>query len=185
MTNSTAPRIPAITPPYADNIQGSFDTVMPEGMPPLNIFRTVANNPRVLQRMVNGGLLDRGSISIQERELVILRTCARCNAEYEWGVHVAGFSHKTEFNDQQIGDTLKGNCDTNLWTNKHQLLFRLVDQLHETQTIDDKLWQQLAEHYANDQVIELIMLAGLYHAVSFMVNATGITNEEFAPTFND
>ena len=27
------------------------------------------------------------------------------------------------------------------------------------------------------------MLAGLYHAVSYMVNATGVQNEAFAPAF--
>ena len=39
--------------------------------------------------MMAGSLLDRGSISMRNRELMILRICARCGAEYEWGVHVA------------------------------------------------------------------------------------------------
>jgi len=184
MNTSVTPRIPPIELPYSEQIQRSFDTVMPTGMPPLNIFRTVANNPRVLQRMVNGGLLDKGSISIQERELVILRTCARCKAEYEWGVHVAGFSHKTEFSEQLVRDTLNVKFDPDLWTEKQQLLLNLVDQLHKSQTINNTLWQQLVKHYANDQIIELIMLTGLYHAVSFIVNATAVTNEDFAPIFN-
>lgn len=34
-----------------------------------------------------------------------------------------------------------------------------------------------------DQLVELVMLAGLYHAVSFMINATGVSHEPFAPGF--
>ena len=76
------PRIAPIEPPYPADVQASFDVLM-RGAPPLLLFRTVARNPRVLQRMMAGGLLDRGSISLRSRELMILRTCARCVAEYE------------------------------------------------------------------------------------------------------
>jgi hypothetical protein len=61
---------------------------MPEGVPPLLLFRTLAVNERVFHRVMAGGLLDRGSLTLRERELVIDRTCFRCGSEYEWGVHV-------------------------------------------------------------------------------------------------
>jgi alkylhydroperoxidase family enzyme len=56
---------------------------------PLALFRALAVNERVFLRMIAGRLLDRGSLSLRERELVIDRTCFRCGSEYEWGVHVA------------------------------------------------------------------------------------------------
>jgi len=180
-----AARIEAISPPYAPDVQNSFEQIMPEGMAPLTIFRTVANNPRVLQRMVAGGLLDTGSISINERELIILRTCAMLGAEYEWGVHVAGFAHKAGLNAKQIADTCQEKTDPLLWSGPQQLLLGLADELRLTGQISDTLWQRLTEHYRPDQVIELLMLTGLYHAVSFVVNATRIPNEGFAPRFPD
>ncbi len=176
-------RINAIEPPYTDDVQRDFDRIMPPGMPPLNIFRTVANNPRVLSRMIAGGLLDRGSISIAERELVILRTCAVCGAEYEWGVHVSGFGHKTGMSRAQISDTVSPKPDPALWEDRLLMLMEMVDQLHGDSTIDDELWKRLAARYAEDQIVELVMLAGLYHAVSFIVNALVIEKEEFAPSF--
>ena len=69
----TSQRIQPVNPPYDESVQKDFDIIMPTGVPPLNIFRTMANNPRVLHRMIVGGLLDKGSISIQEREIIILR----------------------------------------------------------------------------------------------------------------
>ncbi len=176
-------RIKATEAPYPDDVQKDFDTIMPPGMPPLNLFRTVAKNPRVLHRMITGGLLDRGSISIQDREIVILRTCGICGAEYEWGVHVAGFAAKAEINQNQIDNTHEKNIKPDLWSDKNLCILALVDQLHETQTCDDELWMRLKSFYQDDQLIELVMLTGLYHAVSFTVNSLKIENESFAPTF--
>ena len=86
----TTPRIAPLEPPYPEAMQQDFDRVM-RGLPPLNIFRTVAHNPRVLSRMVAGGLLDKGSISLRQRELVILRTCApaRCAAPNTNGAYMS------------------------------------------------------------------------------------------------
>lgn len=176
-------RIKAVEPPYSKQLQEDFDFIMPEGIPPLNIFRTVANNPRVLRRMVKGGLLDKGSISLAQRELVILRTCGLCKAEYEWGVHVAAFAVKAGFNQQQVENTASEKINPELWDDTQLLILELVGALHESQACGEELWNRLSSQFQADQLIELIMLAGLYHAVSFVVNALKIEKEAFAPVF--
>jgi alkylhydroperoxidase family enzyme len=153
---------------------------MPPGVPPLNIFRTVGRNPRVLSRMVRGGLLDKGSISMADRELVILRACAVCMADYEWGVHAAIFSDKAGFDMARLADTRACEPNESLWSESQQAVFAMVDSLHDTADIDDALWQRLTDHYTEEQLVELVMLAGLYHAVSFVVNAFKVEAEEFA-----
>ena len=174
------PRITPLEPPYSEELQRSFDVVMPPGVPPLNIFRTVGRNPRVLSRMVRGGLLDRGSISVADRELVILRACAVCKADYEWGVHAAIFADQTGFTSEQVADTRADSIDSNLWTREQLLLMRMVDSLHNSSQLDDELWHYLHAVYTEEQLVELVMLAGLYHAVSFVVNAFRVEAESFA-----
>ncbi len=176
-------RISPINAPYSEDITADFNTVMPLGMPPLSIFRTVAHNPRVLHRMVIGGLLDKGSISVADRELVILRVCGVCKAEYEWGVHVAAFAKKAGFEEVQINDTTAQESDSSLWSDSQNLIIALVDQLHVNNQVSDELWEDLAKAFEEEQLIELIMVAGLYHAVSFMVNACKVEREAFAPGF--
>lgn len=178
----TIPRIAPVEPPYPPGLQAEFDKLM-RGAPPLLLFRTVARNPRVLERMMAGGLLDRGSVSLRSRELMILRTCARCGAEYEWGVHVAIYGGKAEWTPDQLRSTVHGGADDGCWSAEDRLVLRLADQLHDTSRVDDALWADAAGHFADDQLVELIMLAGLYHAVSFMINATGVQHESFAPRF--
>jgi alkylhydroperoxidase family enzyme len=182
---TSTPRIQPVNPPFSDALQASFDIVMPAGIPPLNIFKTVGNNERVLSRMVRGGLLDRGSVSIAQRELVILRACANCKAEYEWGVHVAGFVQKAGFSEAQIAATCDRALDDNLWSDEQLALLQLVDELHESAQLSDSIWAKLRTYFSEAQMIELIMLAGLYHAVSFIVNGLRVENETFAPRFPD
>ena len=176
------PQIGPIDPPYPPEVQAEFDKLM-RGAPPLDLFRTVARNPRVLQRMMAGSLLDRGSISLRSRELMILRVCARCGAEYEWGVHVAAFGPKAQWTPAQLHSTVHGGAEDGCWSPEDRLVVLMADRLHDTNRIDDALWEELAAHFKAEQLVELIMLAGLYHAVSYMVNAMEVRHEAFAPKF--
>ena len=76
-----------------------------------------------------------------------------------------------------------GDPDDTCWGLEDQLVIRLADQLHNTNRVDDTLWKEISPHFAPDQLVELIMLAGLYHAVSYVVNAVGVQHEAFAPRF--
>jgi alkylhydroperoxidase family enzyme len=182
--HSATPRIAPLDAPYPAGIQADFDKLM-RGAPPLLLFRTMARNPRVLQRMMAGNLLDRGSISLRSRELMILRTCARCGAEYEWGVHVAVFGAKAQWTAEQVHSSVRGGAGDTCWNPEERLVIGLADQLHDTSRVDDALWQQLAAHFADEQLVELIMLAGFYHALSYLINAAGVQHETFAPRFPD
>ena len=84
-------RIAPLQPPYAPEIQQQFDRIM-RGAPPLVLFRVMAGNARAWEKFRGGSLLDRGPLSLREREIVIDRTCALNGCEYEWGVHVATFA---------------------------------------------------------------------------------------------
>ena len=176
------PRIAPLDPPYPPEIQADFDKLM-RGAPPLLLFRTVARNPRVLQRMMAGNLLDRGSISLRSRELMILRTCARCGAEYEWGVHVAVFGAKAQWTAEQRRSTVRGAAADPCWTFEDRLVIRLADELHDTSRVSAPLWEALSAHFATEQLLELLMLAGLYHGVSYLINGAGVRHEDFAPRF--
>src|ERR1043165_5501998 len=113
-------RIAPLQPPYDPALQADFDKVM-RGLPPLTLFRTVGRNPRVLSRMIAGGLLDKGSISLRLRELVILRTTALCGAEYEWGVHVAAYGAKAQWKPEELRSTVHGNAKDAGWNREEQL----------------------------------------------------------------
>ncbi len=146
------------------------------------LFRTVAHNPRVLSRWRGGGLLDKGSITLRQREILILRTTAKLKAEYEWGVHVGFFAAKAKFSAAEIHATVHGGASDWLAA-EEAVLIGIADALTGTGTVDDALWQRASAHYKADQLIEIIALVGFYHLVSFTVNATGVALEPGAPRF--
>ena len=73
-------RIGPIESPYDPEVAEHLAAMMPPGVEPLRLFRTLAHNPRILSKIRAGNLLDRGALDRIVRELAILRTCARCRS---------------------------------------------------------------------------------------------------------
>ena len=174
-------RLDPLAPPYAPEIAEELARLMPPGLPPIALFRTVAHNPRVLARWRGGALLDKGSICLRQREIVILRTTARLGAEYEWGVHIAFFAQKAGLSAAERAATV--HAGPAAWSGTEAVLVRIVDALVDEATLGDELWVEAAGHFAPAQMIEILSLVGFYHLVSFVVNATGVAGEPGAPGF--
>src|SRR3954465_13871612 len=119
-------RIAPAAPPYEPAIAEALQRIMPPGVEPLVLFRSMARSPRVFAKMFAGGLLDKGPLSLRQREIVIDRTTARLGCEYEWGVHIARFADKVGFGDAEIVATVKGPSDAACWAVTEQALLALV-----------------------------------------------------------
>jgi 4-carboxymuconolactone decarboxylase len=179
-----APRLPPLEPPYSPELSVLLQKMTPPGAPEvLKLFRVLAINPKLAERLLpwGGYLLSRGAaLSLRDREVMIDRTCARCGAEYEWGVHVAAFSEAAGFSAAQSAAIADPQGDAHALTPRDRLLVRLADDLHDTSTVSDALWAALATEWTSAQLIELLMLAGQYHAISFVCNATRVPLETWA-----
>lgn len=170
-------------PPYSPAVAEDFAAMMPPGVQPIALFRTMAKNPRILRKFRLGNLLDRGSLSLRQRELVILRTSALCGAEYEWGVHVAYFNAKVGFDAEQLYASVWQGAEAACWQSEEALLVRLCDELHASSRLSDALWSELSSRFSAEQLIELISLAGFYHSIAYLLNGCGIELEPGAPRF--
>ena len=96
-------------PPLPADIQQAIDAIM-RGNPPLVLFTTLARDHRLFFKFFNSGLLDRGHLTIRQREIVIDRVTAACGAEYEWGVHVSTFAAKAGLSEEQIASLTNGGA---------------------------------------------------------------------------
>jgi len=175
-------RIEPATPPFSEDISKSLTRLM-KGQPPLRLFTTLARDPRLFQKFLAGGLLDKGNLSIHHREIVIHRTTALCKSEYEWGVHVTAFSGLGGLSQEQIQATVIGSTNQACWSSEEQLLLRLCDSLHAHCDIDDELWSELRKNFAEEAIIELLMLSGFYRTVSYLTNGLRIPLEETGARF--
>jgi len=175
-------RIAPLEPPYQPQIQEQFDRIM-RGAPPLTLFRVVASNERAWEKFKAGSLLDRGPLSLREREIVIDRTCALTRCEYEWGVHVTTFAKAAQLTDAQIRATVLNGADAPCWSPSEQALIAAVDALHARATLSDGEFKALAAHYDDAKIFEIILLCGFYRTVSYLANGLDLPLEENAARF--
>ena len=179
---STA-RIAPAQPPFPADVQAWLDRTMPPGQPPLVLFTTLARDPRLFGKFFSAGLLDRGHLTLRQRELVIHRTTALNRSEYEWGVHVAIFAARVQLTPEQLHSTVHGAPDDAVLGRRRPPLLRLCDALHASSTLDDVLWQRLRQRFSEEAMLELLLLAGFYRTVSYLTNALQLPLEANAARF--
>jgi alkylhydroperoxidase family enzyme len=180
-------RIEPLEEPFEADVKAQLESMMPAGVPPIALFRTFAKNIAMTTAMQPWGTyeLSRGlSLTMRDREIVIDRTCARCRCEYEWGVHVAFFADRVELTAEQVSSLTHGSPDDPCWeSERERVLIRLVDTLHETSDVPDEMWERLRSEFDEAQLLDLSMLCGWYHAISFTARVARVPLEEGAPIF--
>jgi len=182
-------RITPLNPPYDDATAARLTAMMPPGTDPIGLFRTFARNPAMTDAMRGWGGYELGrtlSIGRRLREIAILRTCARCACEYEWGVHVSFFASKVGLSAPQLTSLTHGSSADDCWGDDAERdVIDLCDQLHDHAAVDDGLWTRLASTFDDAQLLDLLMLCGWYHAISYVANGAAVAREPGTPTFAD
>jgi 4-carboxymuconolactone decarboxylase len=183
----SVPRIPPREPPYPEPIAKMLEAWMAPvpDRDPLRIFRTFAIHEELAPRtgVLGAGILAHGLLAPSEREVVIQRTCYLCGAEYEWGVHAALFRNGNGLNDEQLASTVNGNARDRCWSERESIAFRLADELHLNAAVSDELFGLLREHYSDPEILELVITAGWYRTISYVIDTAGVEPEEWAPRF--
>lgn len=173
------PRIAPADAPYAPDIQAAFDAIMPPGVAPLVLFRTLARSPRIYAKFRAGALLDRGPLSMRQREIAVDRTCALNRCAYEWGVHVAFFAERVNLTAEEIAALASPAADALFWTPDERAIIALCDDLNAESRISDATWTMLGAQFNEAQILELIALAGFYRTVAYFANGLELPLEPF------
>lgn len=180
---TTNPRIAPLEPPYSPETADALAKWMPPGfgVPPLALFRTLARHPMLRDRMrpLGSGLLFRGTLPPRVRELLILRTSARCGAGYEWSVHVAAYARSVGLDDASIACTIAGEPASR----DDALAIRIADELHEHSTLFDATFEAAHAAFGDEGVLELAALCGFYHLIAYVIRVAGVPAEPWAPPF--
>jgi len=190
----TAPRVPALEAPFAPEAAASLEQMMPSdrGIPPLALFRTFARDLPLAgaihplgRFMLSGRAKGGAAFDLRTREIVIDRVTARCDCEYEWGVHVTSYAEKAGLDEAQIHSIVHGDGDDPCWSEKDAAVVRMVDALHDAARIGDALCNDLRAHFDEEQLGELLILTGWYHAISYFADGTQTEREPWAARFPD
>jgi hypothetical protein len=97
--------------------------------------------------------------------------------------HVLAFGKPLGLTDEQIDATVVGDSGDAAWSDRDALLIQLCDELYETDSVSDKLWARLAGKWPPDQLLELIVTAGWYRLISYVINTCAVERESWAARF--
>ncbi len=140
----------------------------------LNIFKTLANHPNLARRWMvfANHIMGKSTISLRDREIVILRMGWLCKSGYEWGQHVQ-IGLKCDMSAEEI-EQVKVGAESPVWADKERLLLIATDELRNDAFISNATWQSLSEHYNTEQLMDIVFTAGQYNLVSMALNTLGV-----------
>jgi alkylhydroperoxidase family enzyme len=181
-------RILPLEPPFDPETEESLARWMPPGspVPPLALFRTLARHPMLRDRMrpLGAGLLARGVLPPRARELLVLRTTARCGATYEWGVHATAFAGAVGLDPETVRATATASpSDVAARTDDDALLLRAADELHDGAALSDATFTAVHSRFADEGVLEIAAVVGFYHLISFVLGAARLPDEPWTVAF--
>ena len=145
---------------------------------PPNIFKTLVRHKKLLKRWMVFAthILNKNSLPLRDRELVILRIGYLCQSGYEWAQHVV-IGKQAGITDQEI-DWIRQGPEATKWSDFDRALMRATDELHTDAFISDTTWSDLKKKYSDDQMMDLVFTIGNYNLVSMALNTLGVQLED-------
>lgn len=180
-------RIEPLVAPYPPTVAARLARLVPPGMTPPVIFRTVARNAGLFAFLVDSGLLgatgllDRRTLPKVLREVLILRTCQAARNDYEWHLHVETLAPRMGLSAAQMADTRAPQPAPGLWAEAERAAMALADALVGQLSVDDALYAELRRHFDEPTLIEMTQLIGLYTSVAMQVALARPERDHYAP----
>ena len=146
-----------------------------------NIFKTLANHPDLARRWMvfANHILGKSTLTERDRELIILRIGYLCQSGYEWGQHVQ-IARRCGMSDDEIRSAKTGP-DIQGLDDRDRLLLQATDELHKDAHVSDETWAGLAQHFATEQLMDIVFTIGQYNLVSMALNSFGVQLDEGLP----
>jgi alkylhydroperoxidase family enzyme len=145
----------------------------------LNIFRTLAREPKALKGFLAWGnyiLSKRNGLPAREREIVILRIGYLCKSGYEWTQHHR-IGLDSGLSAEEI-ERIKAGADAPGWSQADAALLHASDELNRDHFITDATWAALKKNFTDKQCMDVVFTAGQYTQVSMILNSFGVQLDE-------
>ena len=114
-----------------------------------------------------------GVLTHRDHELLALRVASNSDSEFEWVEHRA-YALNAGLSEAEI-EAVRGAVEDGGWAPAEAALLRAADELAIDCDITDDTWAELAAHYDEPALVEIVFVVGQYTMLSMFANAIGIT----------
>ncbi len=150
-------------------------------LPPLNVFRMMANATVSFQPLVDFAmsLLMRGEFDKRKREIAVLRVGHVTRANYEWTQHVT-VAKSVGVTDDEIKRIAVDGPVTQL-DEEGNLLCRVADEISRDVRLSDEALAAILDRYGVHQATELILCVSYFNMISRFLESTRVELEDGSP----
>jgi alkylhydroperoxidase family enzyme len=167
--------------PYVDPADASEPVRDALGrVPPLNIFRMMANAETAFRPWLRWGATLLGELALDplRRELAILRVARLTpHAEYEWVQHVP-LAEAAGASADQIAALERDDLEAECFSTPERLVLRFTTEVVRDAQASDEALEQLAEILSPREIVELLMVIGQYMMVARVMATTRMEIDE-------
>ena len=132
----------------------------------LNALGLLAHHPELTEAYHHliGHALFATTLSVRERELIILRVAHRREAAYEWAQHVF-LAGEAGITDDEVAGVRTGP-GAERWSRLDGALLAAVDELLTDARIGDATYACLAEELSTQQIMDVVFTVGAYDVLA-------------------
>ncbi|MBC7505733.1 MAG: carboxymuconolactone decarboxylase family protein [Sandarakinorhabdus sp.] len=170
-------RIGLLQKPWPEAFEATIAKIVAPGTEPLALFTSVGQSQKALERFLGGAVAGKGALDLHTREVVIERTAAKCDCEYEWGIHTKVLAPKAGISEAQVRSTFDGHADDGHWEAADAAVIASVDALLANKKLTDAEFARLAAHFDTAQILEIVQLISFYHGVALLTGAIALASE--------
>lgn len=169
------PRIPPLEPKdWTPEQKKRFDP-NGTGQRAANVFVTFVRNPPAdrLRGPINQHILNATTLSVRQRETLLMRIGVLCRSEYEWAAHSRLGRRSGGMTDADVARIVAGP-DSGGGDPLEVALIRATDELYRDDKVSDETWAALAKGLDTKQLLDVLIAAGGYRATSMAINSAGV-----------
>ena len=143
-----------------------------------NVFGTFIQHPDMFRRYSPLGIhiLAKCTVAPRERELAILRIGSLNRCEYEFAQHTP-IGIQAGLTSAEV-ERVHAGPNAPHWNDLDRAIVQAADDLFDDGTIAPTTWSELAKHFDRRQLMDLIMVIGVYNMISWSLNSWGTELDE-------
>lgn len=130
--------------------------------PGTNLLGTLARHPSLAMAFLSFSrhLLSQSTLSVRQRELLVLRVATLRKSDYEWAQHVI-LAERAGVTTDEITRVVDGP-DAPGWTPIEQALLHAADELVVDGAVSDGTWNTLGHEFDEQQLMDIVFTVGCY-----------------------
>ena len=139
-----------------------------------NVFVNFVRNPSAdrVRGPINQHILNSTTLSVRQRETLLMRIGVLCRSEYEWAAH-SRLGRRAGMTDADVARIIAGP-DSGGGEPLEIALIRATDELYRDDRVSDDTWAALAKGLDTKQLLDVLIAVGGYRSTSMAINSAGV-----------